>query len=520
MELNEKNKLFLLNIFMIIIFCVNMLLFKKILINSIIVLSLIFTYKLFSESISEYLYFITILFALFGSAALFPISLTRGINCWYITLILYYIYHIFHWKDYIEKVKKMNLIKNKYSIFYIAFIVYAIGSLFFVKNLSYAFSMVKLFIFMIPLAVMFVVENLKHNNIKKTIKFLLYAFIAIITIGTIETTGFKFGISNYLVEYGKYKDDWNFYKRIPITFFYNQNNYAIFVVMGMIAIVLAYLYDKNKKHRKYYILLYFFSQLNLIFIASRVAISTLFITFVSMLIYSIITRDKVLSIHSIKALLLTCVILIVVSIFPAPQSYYGKFDTLPGLKYLNLRRNPYINKKLDFILNTSQDPQKEAVKVQKKEQENQDYERLEQEANMSSGVRSTIIKDVLKGIFVDKHYLGFGMGNTAEYLKSQNNTNKVLNAHSYWVEFLGDYGIFMFIYMTFIYISMFFRQLKINKSHESLKGISFGVAVLIFAFAFLSFGPSSVFGYTPFWMLIGMANATNYYSINEEIIES
>lgn len=520
MELNEKNKLFLLNIFMIVVFCVNMLLFKMVLINVIIILLLMFIYKEFSESISEYLYFTTILMSLFGSVSLFPIGLTRGINCWYFTIILYYIYNIIHFKDFKEKLKKMNLLNNRYSIFYIVFIIYAFGSLFFVKNLSYSFAMIKLFIFMIPLATMFVMENLKYNNIKKTIKFLFYIFMVTITIGTIEITGFKFGIINRLAEYGKYNEDWNFYKRIPITFFYNQNNYAVFVVMGMIATALAYLYDKNKNHRKYYILLYFFSEINLIFIASRVAISTLFITFISMFIYSIITRDKSISVHSIKTLILTCVILIVVSVFPVPQTYYGKFDSLPGLKYLNLRRNPYINKKLDSLLNTSVDPQKDISKVQKKEQNNQDYERLEQEANMSSGVRSTLIKDVLKGIFIDKYYLGFGIGNTAEYLSSQNNTNKVLNVHSYWVEFLGDYGIPMFIYMTFIYISMFFTQLKINESTESLKGISFSIGVLIFAFAFLSFGPSSIFGYTPFWILVGMANAANYFSINEEIINS
>ncbi len=36
-------------------------------------------------------------------------------------------------------------------------------------------------------------------------------------------------------------------KHIPVTFFYNPNNYAVFLVLGMAALAISFLFADNKK---------------------------------------------------------------------------------------------------------------------------------------------------------------------------------------------------------------------------------------------------------------------------------
>ncbi len=68
--------------------------------------------------------------------------------------------------------------------------------------------------------------------------------------------------------------------------------------------------------------------------------------------------------------------------------------------------------------------------------------------------------DVVHGVISEKHYLGFGAGNIEKYVEKMNNTFGVLNVHSFWVEMLGDFGIAIFLYIIYIYISMIRDGLK------------------------------------------------------------
>ncbi len=66
-------------------------------------------------------------------------------------------------------------------------------------------------------------------------------------------------------------------KHIPVTFFYNPNNYAVFLVLGMAALAISFLFADNKKDKMIYASLYFIAQINLIFTRSRTAWISIFL---------------------------------------------------------------------------------------------------------------------------------------------------------------------------------------------------------------------------------------------------
>ncbi len=513
----STDKLSIINFLMILILIIDTILFRDIIVNLILFGYFMFAYKKFSKDASEYLYYLTILLCLFGSSAVFPISLSRGVNLWYLTLFLYYIFNIKYIKQFFLNFKKANLknnlLKDRYIIFYIIFFLYALIGLMFVKNIGDSFAMIKLFIFTVPLAVMFILENLKENRFDKTFKFLFMVFAGILTIGLIKIAGYEVVKANMIDKNQIIYHTEDFLERIPKTFFFNQNDYAVFVAMGILALCVSYNYEKDKWSKLAHLIVYTMGQINLIFISSRTAILTLMVTLLTLLFYSLLRRDKALILTNIKFICLTSIVFMGISLFSSVQPYYGRFDNLPGIKHMNVGKkiSAYYEKKdKDQDKVTSEKVAKEKTKLE------DNYKRLEGQAEASSSIRRTLSKNVIKGVFVEKHLLGFGMGNTGEYIKSQDNTGGIINVHSFWVEFLGDYGVFMLLYLILIYISMGIDQLIISIKQTKFNKLGLIMCTEIYAFVFLSFGPSSVFGFTPFWIMLGLSNAIYFYSIYRE----
>ncbi|MCM0647441.1 O-antigen ligase family protein [Clostridium swellfunianum] len=527
MEIKNANGLSIVNLVFLLLILISTIFYSnQILVHLAALVFTLFVYKCFAKDIKQYLYFISIFLALIGSGVMVPITKTIGINLWYISVFAYYVYFIIE----IIKDKKFTLdlkiFKNKFAVFFIIFICYILISLFFASDLLFSLRALKLFMVMIPLTIMFIIQNLQQDILNKTFKFLLYAYTFVLLFGTFEVFGFKFGLDNSLIAQGKYKWDWNFHKRIPITFFYNQNNYAVLMVLGMLFLLIAASYQKNKARKRVLIVLSVISQVNLIFTSSRTAIITVFIVCFSLFVLGVILRLKDLFVNSIKYTLLICLTFIVVSLFKVTQPYYGKFDSLPGIKLLNasnytVYEKYLVNNKIEILNNinqTEKDTQnsnsnkKKIEEIKNQIEENkyieENKERLSEEGSASNDVRLNVIKNIVRGVIIDKHYFGFGVGNTGWYLKNQENTKGIINAHSMWFEFLGDFGIFMFLYLICIYLYTILELIGIYKSSSEIKSMSsIMAAVGVLGFVFLSFGPSSIVNYTPFWMLIGISGS-------------
>ncbi len=122
--------------------------------------------------------------------------------------------------------------------------------------------------------------------------------------------------------------------------------------------------------------------------------------------------------------------------------------------------------------------------------------------------------DVVHGVFYEKHYFGFGPGNIEKHVEKMNNTFGVFNVHSLWFEILGNFGILFFLYYTYIYLHIIIKNLVLHsRERQSQNPKLLLFACLMFGLIFLSFAPSSIMWYTPFWIVIGLSiNSINLKS--------
>lgn len=134
----------------------------------------------------------------------------------------------------------------------------------------------------------------------------------------------------------------------------------------------------------------------------------------------------------------------------------------------------------------------------------------------SVNVRATLIVDVLEGVIKDKNYLGFGLGNTADYYRKLNNTGGIVDSHNWWIEILGDFGVIGLVLFLAFYASLFIKKAILLKKDnvENKKYYILGI-LLIVSTSVLVFGPSSVYAFIPFWLVNSLAVSIISFKDNE-----
>ena len=161
--------------------------------------------------------------------------------------------------------------------------------------------------------------------------------------------------------------------------------------------------------------------------------------------------------------------------------YYGKFNDTPFLNVLSFNKVDVGQPIEDF------------------------------EATGSTGERRSVILDIVNGVFKKGHLKGFGVNNTAMYLKKAGNTNGIINPHSLWFEVLGDFGVGIFLYFIFIYLSLLWdlRKVYLESIENGDYGLTSYLAVSLIGalggFILTAFAPSSVISFTQMWLLFGLA---------------
>lgn len=123
----------------------------------------------------------------------------------------------------------------------------------------------------------------------------------------------------------------------------------------------------------------------------------------------------------------------------------------------------------------------------------------------SLNVRTTIIKDVLRGTIKERHYLGYGVGNVEQYIKNQGNTGNIYSPHCYPIEILGDFGLPGLALYGIYYLYLLIQNMIIGIKKKS--PMCFAAVTGLIAFAPASFGPSSITYVFSYWMLMGFAVA-------------
>lgn len=479
--MNSDKKLLGMFIFTVLLLILNFFMFPKLLLVHVFALVfMVIAFIKFSDSVLNYLYFTTIVFGIINFSLLLPIGSRLGIYYFYVTVFLYF---CIIGLDLIRKKFKNIKLNNKYVIFCVIFLIYLFGSILISSSKLLAVKSIINYLVMIFMAIMFVMENKDKNSVKRTFVYLTYVFAGILVLGTAELFGFRYGVRNHYTDMGLFVKDYPFLKSVPVVFFYNPNNYGIILVLGMILLLISFWYTENKKNKIISGVMFLVAQINLIFTTSRTAWITLILTQIFIAFLFIIKKNYKNLRRAVSSVIVVLVIFFAFSCVPGMEAYYGKFYSTPILRMLNI----HYNEKSGQI------------------KEN----KMELGAQNSISERYTLMRDVVNGVIKDKHFLGFGPGNTVNYIKAVNNTHGVIDIHSLWFEILGDFGIFIFIYFLYIYARMQLDLIFIYKNSERSSSSMYYLMLgsSIFSIIFLSFAPSSIITFPAFWMFLGIAVA-------------
>lgn len=444
-------------------------------------------YFRFAENVKSLVYYSTILFALVFLCLYMPIGDKFSIYYFYISTLLYLIIHFTLLIKNKENIFERYFHKNKYDIFPIIFIPYLAISFLLAANKTIAGNYMIIYFIMLSFVFMLINENKTEKNIAKTLKFLEYVYCGILFLGITEMFGVKYGLRNHFWDYGVRFSGVSYTERIPVVFFYNPNNYAVFLVLAMIFIFVTFVFAKSKGRRVWLGSLYLISQINLIFTKGRTGWASIFIELIFALLLILIFKVKPLEKPTIKFIVSTLMVFILLSLIPFMAPFYGKI-----IKKTPVRTNTPVN--IKTVVKTKAEPVSEdIVKLGDTGSVNQRY---------------TILYDVFKGVVLKGHILGFGPGNTQYYVQSIKNTHGVINIHSLLFEILGDFGIPMCLYSIYIYLCLIIDLIKGSIVTGKIKNhYAFMLGLNLFGFIFLSFAPSTVITFTTFWLILGLSLA-------------
>ncbi|MBV4415854.1 O-antigen ligase family protein [Clostridium tyrobutyricum] len=486
MDISVKNQNKIIYLIIILSLIANYFMFPSLIVVQIFAAFYVTViYKKFIGSKRNFIYFSTLLFAIINFSLKVPIGSRYDVYYFYITLFIYIVFLLRNFIKHCIKDGFKNIKYNKYLIFIIIFIVYMLFSVLIAQDKKLAVKYVFNFFIMFSLLVMIFWENRSKDIMCRTLSLLQYIYMGILFLGVLEMFGIRYGVRNHFEEWDPISTQISYVKKIPVVFFYNPNNYAVFLVMAMTILIVAWLFTKNKFKKRLYIVLYFISQINLIFTRSRTSWITIFAVIIFMILFYCLSKnkDKFNIIKLVSTAVVTLGIFVGLSFIPNMQPFYGKITGSTLLSKLNIANYKY-------------------------QPDLEDQKLLELGKKGSDNERYTLMYDVVHGVISEKHYLGFGAGNIEKYVEKMNNTFGVLNVHSFWVEMLGDFGIAIFLYIIYIYISMirdglkayYYEQVKYKKYFIMFSANLFGII-------FLCFGPSTIMWYPPFWISMGMSLA-------------
>lgn len=131
--------------------------------------------------------------------------------------------------------------------------------------------------------------------------------------------------------------------------------------------------------------------------------------------------------------------------------------------------------------------------------------------NGSVGIRKTFIVNILNELKKFKVFLlGVGGGNSTIIHQKALGTQEIYNSHSFFLEILVEYGIFIFLLLFIYYFNLILKNYKNYKKTKEKVYLSIIISLIGTAIGVNSM--STVIYFFPFWCILGVAS---YYSMKE-----
>jgi hypothetical protein len=134
-------------------------------------------------------------------------------------------------------------------------------------------------------------------------------------------------------------------------------------------------------------------------------------------------------------------------------------------------------------------------------------------ATDSVGVRKAIILNLIDELKkINVFLFGTGGGNSIIIHMTRNNTSGIFSNHSFFLEILVEYGIFIFLILSFFYVSLIIKNYKnYVRNKNTINGAVF-ISLIGFAIGLNSI--STVIYFFSFWIILGIAD---FYAENKKL---
>jgi len=418
---------------------------------SLLMVSLVFDYTLHMPGISK-LYFFHIIFSIF-------------------TLMSFY-----------KVIKDKNIIKGldkKFIILLGIFFSFVTISIFWAINKKFAIQFIIIYLMMVVFILDMLIYSINKKRVNDFFRAIITSFCFIIIVGIIETVS---GSQLPVVHNFTYADytpiQMAYCNSKPVAFSYNLNNYA-----GSIAILSS---------------IVLFSVLKIKNIILKIAVS-----FCAMSSFGIVAITT--SRTGYVGIVLVIILFYFYNLLNIKK--LGKNNiiiiTVMAIGFILLNNYSYLIPNIKPVYEDGKEitQEKQDVLHNKLSELSESTEELGEGGSVD--VRRTIYTNIVNGIIKEKNYLGFGAGNSQEFIKSQNNTGGTYSVHSLLFEILGDFGIVGFILYGLVYLYLLGGNIYCYFKKKNY--ISMAIAISLLALGPASFGPSTIAYIFFYWIIFAFA---------------
>jgi len=424
-------------------------------------------------------------FLLIVSSVIGPGLSYKSVYIFHVILLITIVYEFFIKKGNIKKVITDLLSSDKGMSYFIFFtIIYFLIKIPFTENISYA---LKYFVFMtigfsLTLYVVFKVQ--KTEDFKFLFRSIAIVYLIDLLIGTLE----MFNLIRWPISRLSSLNHWfgrqveveqiveeavsaSYVYTMPTGFHWNPNNFATFMLMGLPFFLL---------HKRLWVSIIGVVLILLLIVAAGSKIAFLG-AFIVLLFSFFFIKDKLKNI----TVLLVSLFFLSTNGFHTLNGKYEKLDEIQSLIY----------GKIGW------------------EVENKDSEVMK--TNQSSeGYRVELIKEGIK-LFKQNPIFGVGGGNAQYFIEEKGGVGekKVCNLHNFWLELLVEGGLFFFIVFVAWFSKLIIKLLKFSfkvKADREIKYILYSTLLSTASFVFSGIGPSSMIGYLPLYLFLGVALSLSF----------
>lgn len=471
--LSKKSTIYVFVAFIFLL--VSSIINKNFIINGLFLLSIVAACSITkSDSLYENVYYTLLISSIFEYASYFPRH--EKLYYFHVMLVLCVIVSVFN--VFMNK-RELKKIDKKAVCFYILWFAYICLSFIWSKSKSLSMKYIVIYAMMFAFVFIVIMFNTSKERFYNSLKVVGFVFLLTVVIGMTEAvTGTLLPVKHYFdsIMNKLTLKELIVLRSRPVVFFFNANNYATFLGIGIPFVMYLLYYARTTVSKLFFGIATLLTFTALVLTNSR---SNILAVCLIMVVYTIIIFKE----GKLKALIYPLIIAVA-------------FTGIYKYSYLMVKHGVEYEQKMIEKMGSM-------TKISKAD--------IGEEG--SENVRATIIYDVVNGVIKEKRVLGFGAGNTIQHLMDMNNTHGIYSPHGLATEILGDFGVFLIIYGVF-YLYLLYSLLIIGLKRDGLnRFIAYSLLTSLIGFTIGSFSPSSVTYFLPNYLLFGLS--VSFIQINK-----